>query len=104
MFYKKKTLTLDNDGEFTDHSKITKRHGVDVCCAEPHKGWQRGTNENTNGRLRRICPRGFNISTISEKEIDGNVFLLNITPRKVLNGLTPPEVFTGKSVALIVDI
>ncbi len=44
------------------------------------------------------------MSKISKKEIDDNIFLLNITPRKVLNGLTPLEVFTGKKVALIVDI
>ncbi|PID76654.1 MAG: hypothetical protein CSB24_05325 [Deltaproteobacteria bacterium] len=60
--------------------------------------------ENTNSRLRKIWPKGADMSKISKKEIDDNIFLLNITPRKVLNGLTPLEVFTGKKVALIVDI
>ncbi|PID77135.1 MAG: hypothetical protein CSB24_03065, partial [Deltaproteobacteria bacterium] len=45
---RKKTLTLDNGGEFAAHSKITEHHGIDVYFADPYKSWQRGTNENVN--------------------------------------------------------
>jgi IS30 family transposase len=38
---------------------------------------------------------------LSPEEIDNGVLLLNLTPKKVLKGLTPLEVFTGKRVALI---
>jgi len=36
-----------------------------------------------------------------QKERDNEVLLLNLTPGKVLKGLAPLEVFTGKRVALI---
>ncbi len=65
---RKETLTLDNGGELAAHSKITERHGIDVYFAEPYKSWQRGTNENTNGRLRRTWPKGTDMSKISKEE------------------------------------
>ena len=98
---RKETLTLDNGSEFAAHARINKHHSIDVFFAKPYASWQRGTNENTNGRLRRIWPKKFDMATLSQEEIDNGVMLLNLTPRKVLKGLTPLEVFTGKRVALI---
>jgi IS30 family transposase len=98
---RKETLTLDNGSEFAAHAKINKRHSIDIFFAKPYASWQRGTNENTNGRLRRLWPKKFDMATLSQAELDNGVLLLNLTPRKVLKGLTPLEVFTGKRVALI---
>ena len=95
------TLTLDNGGEFADHVRVKKETGADIYFAEPYASWQRGTNENTNGRLRRYWPKKFNMASLTEDEIRQQVLLLNLTPRKVLGGLTPYEAFTGKRVALI---
>ncbi|MCK9175009.1 MAG: hypothetical protein M0O96_07000 [Desulforhopalus sp.] len=83
------------------HAKINKRHSIDVFFAKPYAGCQRGTNEKTNGKLRRLWPKKFALATLSQKERDNGAMLLNLTPRKVLKGLTPLEVFTGKRVALI---
>jgi IS30 family transposase len=33
------------------------------------------------------------MATLTDKEIEDNVFLLNMTPKKVSGGLTPLEVF-----------
>ena len=96
-----RTLTLDNGGEFAAHSRITEATGAQVYFAKPYCSWQRGTNENINGRIRRFWPKKFDMAVLSEEEISDNIFLLNATPRKVLGGLTPWEVFTGKRVALI---
>ncbi len=41
------------------------------------------------------------MATLTDKEIEGNILMLNLTPRKILGGLTPMEVFTDRSVALI---
>lgn len=97
----RETLTLDNGGEFSDHERIAEKVGVDIYFAKPYASWQRGTNENTNGRLRRVWPKKFDMSKLTDREVDEQVLLLNLTPRKVLNGLTPFEVFTGSRVALI---
>lgn len=95
------TLTLDNGGEFADHEKLTKETGTKVYFAKPHASWQRGTNENTNGLIRRFWPKKFNMAQLTDEEIDEQILLLNMTPRKVLGGLTPFEAFTGQRVALI---
>jgi IS30 family transposase len=95
------TVTLDNGGEFADHVRVAKETGADICFAKPYASWQRGTNENLNGRIRRFWPKKFDMATLTDKEIEDYVFLLNMTPRKVLRGLTPLEVFIGKRVALI---
>jgi IS30 family transposase len=95
------TVTLDNGGEFADHEKVSEEIGADIYFAKPYASWQRGTNENTNGRLRRYWPKKFDIATLTDQEIADRVAILNLTPRKVLGGLTPIEVFTGKRVALI---
>lgn len=95
------TITLDNGGEFADHVRVGKQTSADVYFARPYASWQRGTNENFNGRIRRFWPKKFDMATLTEKEIEDRIFLLNLTPRKVLGGRTPLEVFTGKTVARI---
>lgn len=95
------TVTLDNGGEFADHARVSNETGAAMYFARPYASWQRGTNENTNGRLRRFWPKKFDLATLSDQEIQDGVFVLNLTPRKVLNGLTPLEAFIGRRVALI---
>ncbi|SQH77857.1 transposase (fragment) [Shewanella benthica] len=95
------TVTLDNGAEFADHVRVSNETGASMYFAKPHASWQRGTNENTNGRIRRFWPKKFDMATLTEQEIEDRILLLNLTPRKVLGGLTPFEDFTSKRVALI---
>ena len=55
--------------------------------------WQRGKNENTNGRLRRIFSKSFDLSTITQSQLDQTVHLINHTPRKPRGWKTPAEVY-----------
>ncbi len=96
-----RTVTLDNGSEFATHTEVAAATNADIYFAKPHASWQRGTNENTNGRIRRFWPKGFDISVLSEQEIEDRILLLKLTPRKILAGLIPLEAFIGKSVALI---
>ena len=95
------TITLDNGGEFAGHMKVHEATRAKVYFAKPYASWQRGTNENTNGRIRRFWPKKFDMAMLTEEEIENRILQLNLTPRKILGGLTPLEVFTGKRVALI---
>ena len=97
----KKTLTLDNGGEFADQVRVSREAGVTIFFAKPYASWQRGTNENTNGRIRRFWPKKFDMGTLTDEEIEARILQLNCTPRKILGGLTPFEAFTGIRVALI---
>jgi len=97
----KTTLTLDNGGEFADQLRVSNISKVSIYFAKPYASWQRGTNENTNGRIRRFWPKKFDMGRLTNEEIDEEILNLNCTPRKILSGLTPLEAFTGLRVALI---
>ena len=96
-----KSITLDNGGEFAMHGVVSKAVNAEVYFAKPYASYQRGTNENTNGLIRREWPKKMAFGNLSEKDISNMEFMINSMPRKVLGGLTPLEVYTGKSVALI---
>jgi len=57
-----KTFTFDNGKEFSRFKEIEDRLGVTCYFANPYHSWERGTNENTNGLLRRFFPKGMDFS------------------------------------------
>lgn len=99
-----KTITFDNGGEFAGHAKISKALKCKVYFAKPYHSWERGLNENTNGLLRRLFPKGMCFSSLTKKCIEQAQFLINMRPRKALNYLSPYEFLTGKRVSLIAAI
>ena len=50
------SVSLDNGSEFSELHTMEQELNAPVYFAEPHKPWQRGTNENTNGILRFYFP------------------------------------------------
>ncbi len=95
-----KSISLDNGSEFAEFRSLEKELHTFVYFAEPHKPWQRGTNENTNDMLRFFFPKGFDFHSITQDDVDFVVNLLNNRPRKCLEWKTPAEIFFDKSVAL----
>ena len=87
------TLTVDNGKEFAGHADITKTIATKVYFADPYSAWQRGLNENTNGLIRQYVPKGSDIRTFSDEQIEYIMDRLNNRPRKSLGFLTPNEVF-----------
>lgn len=87
----RKTITTDNGGENTNHQNITEKLHMPVYFCHPYHSWEKGTVENTNGRLRRFIPKGMSIDNFSEKQIKAVENWLNNTPRKCLQYLTPYE-------------
>lgn len=87
----RKTLTTDNGAENTKHQDITETLNMAVYFCHPYHSWEKGTVENTNGRLRRFIPKGVSIDDISEKKVKAVEYWLNNTPRKCLGYLTPYE-------------
>ena len=87
------TLTLDNGKEFARFRDIEKHTGLTVYFADPYSAWQRGTNENTNGLLRRYFPKGLDFRNITQETLASAVKKLNHRPRKCLDYQTPHEVF-----------
>lgn len=95
------TLTVDNGAEFKGHQEIERRAKVAVYFATPYHSWERGTNENTNGLLRRYLPKKTDFTAISAQQLRRYVERLNNRPRKCLGWKTPHEVRYGVSVAVI---
>jgi len=89
--YKTKTLTADNGSENTKHHYIAKELHLHMYFCHAYHSWEKGTVENTNGRIRRDIPKGISIDTISEAYIVDLEEKLNNTPRKCLQFLTPNE-------------
>lgn len=87
----KKSLTYDNGIEMANHKWFTENTGMTVYFAHPYSSWERGTNENTNGLIRRFFPKGTDFNKISEEQIREVENKLNNRPRKIINYMTPFE-------------
>ncbi len=92
----RRSITLDNGREFSQHKRLTARAGIEVYFAKPYAAWQRGTNENTNGLLRQFFPKGTDFTRISHHEVARVENLLNKRPRRRLGYRTPSEVLAPK--------
>ena len=85
------SLTLDNGKEFARHEDIARGSVIDVFFANPYHSWERGTNENTNGLIRRLHPKKSSFSGIGPEELKRIDVFLNDRPRKCLGWWTPRE-------------
>jgi len=90
---KKLTITYDNGRENSDFEATERETKMSIYFAHKYHSWERGTNENTNGLIRRYFPKGTYFSTISESKLKNVVTKINHRPRKRLGYKTPYEVF-----------
>ncbi len=86
------SISLDNGSEFSEFRKLEENLHTLVYFAEPHKPWQRGTNENTNDIVRFFFPKGFDFRGITDEEIQVVEDLINNRPRKCLGWKSPAEI------------
>ena len=87
----KGTVTLDNGKEFAWHEVLERDTGVAVYFARPYHSWERGTNENTNGLIRRLHPKRSSFLRIDDRALRRIDRFLNDRPRKCLGWRTPRE-------------
>jgi len=88
-------ITFDNGKEFARHDEIASALKADVFFARPYHSWERGTNENTNGLIRRLFPKSASFAAIGGADLQRIDTFLNDRPRKCLGWQTPKEVMNA---------
>jgi IS30 family transposase len=89
----RQTITFDRGSEFLGYAELNQSHGIDSYFCDPHSPWQKGSVENTNGRLRRFLPGELDLATLTPTRLREIERQMNDTPRKCLHFRTPQEAF-----------
>lgn len=82
LFKDKKTISItrDNGIENRAHEEL----GIPSFFCDPYSSWQKGGIENANKMLRQYFPKGTDFATVSQKDINEAVCVINEKPRKIL--------------------
>lgn len=88
--------TLDNGVENVRY----KETNLTTYFCHPYSSWEKGSLENSLGRLRRFIPKKSRMEDFSQRQINRFLKLMNNTPRKVLGWRTPNEVFNEQLLKL----
>ncbi len=75
--------------------QIKQALGIEVYFAKPYHSWERGTNENRNGVVRKVLPKGRSFDDIAEEEMRRIDYMPDDRPLKCLNRRTPREAFAA---------
>jgi IS30 family transposase len=92
-----KTITFDRGSEFASYRNL----GITTYFCNPHSPWQKGGNENFNGRLRKYLPKRYDHRKLSQELLDKIEEKMNNQPRKCLGFRSPLEVFYGRKLQYV---
>ena len=84
-----RTITFDNGSEFASLNQV---QGTGIYFAHPYSPWERGTNENVNGQLRELFPKGHSFKNLSLVDLQLVQDTLNHRPRRCLSYSCPADV------------
>ena len=87
------SLTTDNGWEFSRLGILAKKLNIKVYLCEPYCSFQKGTNENLNGLVRRTWPKKTRFNNISEEEIQKVADLINSMPRKMFGYKSAEDIY-----------
>ncbi len=89
-----RSITADNGPENAGHKIVSIELKAPYYFCHPYHSWEKGTNENRNGVIRRYLPRSTDLGTWSQAELDEIADDINNTPMKCLGYQTPNEVYS----------
>ncbi len=96
----RKTLTYDQGKDMANQQSMAQATGMRIFFADQHSPRQRGSNENTNGLLRKYFPKRTSSDAWGQQDLDRVAASLNDRPRKTLGYATPNEQFANLLTAL----
>lgn len=92
-----KRITVDNGAEFSDFTALEKSicggKRTNVFYCHPYTSCERGSNERLNREIRRLIPKGTDLSTVSEQQIQAVQDWVNAYPREIFGYATSEEMF-----------
>ena len=91
----RRTLTWDQGREMARHRELAEMSGTKIYFCEPHSPWQRPTNENGNGLLRRYVGKGTDLSVFTPEDLRLIEYRINTMPRRSLGWKSAHEVYTA---------
>lgn len=86
-----KTVTCDRGRENSKYQSTMKQLKTTVYFCNAYHSWEKGIVKNMNGRIRRYIPKKTSLENLTQRQITSLENILNNTPRKCLNFLTPNE-------------
>lgn len=95
-----KTITFDNGSEFAASAEMERGGRSKVYYAHPYSSFERGTNENWNGIVRRFIPKGSGFECLKGDSVDRIAYYINTLPRKRFGYKTPLQMWEEETSAL----
>ena len=96
-----KTITLDNGSEFSDSAGIEHNGRTQAYYAHPYSSFERGTNENWNGLVRRFIPKGNSFEKLTDTDMRRIQHYINTLPRKRFGYKTPLDLWNEQMNAIL---
>lgn len=101
-----KTITVDNGSEFSNckgmersiFNKNSRRVKMYYC--HPYSAYERGTNERLNREVRRLVPKGADLSKYTQSEVEAVAEWVNKYPREIFGFETSEMRFKRELAAL----
>ncbi len=87
------TLTWDQGQEMALHQTLIQRCGIAIYFADPRSPWQRPTNENGNGLIRRNVGKRTDLSSYTPADLRALESRINAMPRRIHGGATAQQVY-----------
>jgi len=96
-----KTATFDNGTEFSNSAAMERDGRIHVYYAHPYSSFERGTNENWNGIVRRFIPKGSSFDKLTDKDIQRINHYINTLPRKRFGYRTPLDLWNEQLAVIL---
>jgi len=96
----RRRVTRNRNSEMACHSELARRLKIDIRFCDPPAHRPRGSNENTNGLLRQVFPKGTDLSNLSQATLNDVARLMNDRPRKTLGWTTHAEAMAQELAAI----
>jgi len=96
-----KTVTFDNGSEFADSAAMERDGRTEVYYAHPYSSFERGTNENWNGIVRRFIPKGSSFDSLTDQDLMRINHYINTLPRKRFGYKTPLDLWREQIDAIV---